>query len=67
MSTWILDQPPTHLKWTNLDIWLTTYPPLLVHVVIECPPTKEMIKLAIVFHVCFAFTPLFVTKELAFS
>ena len=37
MSTWTLNKPPTHLTWTNVDIWLTTYPPLLVHVVIECP------------------------------
>ena len=37
MSTWTLDEPPTHLTWTNMDIWLTTYPPLLVHVVIGCP------------------------------
>ena len=39
MSTWTLDEPPTHLTWTSVDIWLTTYPPLLVHVVIECPLT----------------------------
>ena len=41
MSTWTQDQPPTHLTWTNMDIWLTTYPPLLVHVVIECPLTLQ--------------------------
>ena len=37
MSKWTLDKPPTHLTWTDVDIWLTTYPSLLVHVVIECP------------------------------
>ena len=37
MSTWTLDKPPTHLTWTNMDILLTTYPPLIVHVVIEFP------------------------------
>ena len=25
MSTWTLDEPPTHLTWTSVDIWLTTY------------------------------------------
>ena len=29
-----------HLKWTIVDFLLTTYPPLLVNVVIECPLTK---------------------------
>ena len=41
MSTWTLDEPPTHLTWTNVDNWVTTYPPLLVHVVIECPLTAK--------------------------
>ena len=35
----LTDRPPTHLKWTNMDIWLTTYPPPLVQVVFECPLT----------------------------
>ena len=43
MSTWTLDEPPTHLTWTSVDIWLTTYPPFLVHVVIECPRIKMQV------------------------
>ena len=37
LSTWTLHWPPTPLKWTNVDIWLTTYPPPFVHVVFEWP------------------------------
>ena len=28
---------PTYPTQTNVDIWLTTHPPLLVYVIIECP------------------------------
>ena len=37
---WTLNVKPTRLKWTNLDIWLTTYPPHLVHMVFEWPPKR---------------------------
>ena len=43
LSTWTLDWPPTHLTWTNVDIWLTTYPTHLVHVVIEWSPWPAMV------------------------
>ena len=37
MSTWTFNEPPTHLTWTTVEILLTTYTPLLIHVVFECP------------------------------
>ena len=36
-STWTFHRPPRYLWWKFMDIWLTTHPPLLVHVVIERP------------------------------
>ena len=36
-STWTIDWLPTYITWTNVDIWLTTYLPHLVHVVCERP------------------------------
>ena len=36
-STWTFDCLPNYLTWTNVDIWLTTYLPYLVHVVCERP------------------------------
>ena len=38
-STWTFDCLPTYLKWTIVDIWLTTYLPHPVHEVFEQPPT----------------------------
>ncbi len=35
-----LDPPPP--GWTSVDSWLTPPPPLLVHVVAECPPTENL-------------------------
>ena len=35
LSTWTFELPPTYLTWTIVDIWLTTHPPNLVHVVYE--------------------------------
>ena len=37
LSMWTLKRPPTYLAWTIVDIWLTTHPPYLVHVVCEWP------------------------------
>ena len=37
LSTWTFKRPPTYLAWTIVDIWLTTHPPHLVHVVCEWP------------------------------
>ena len=31
--------------WTSVDFWLTPPPPLLVHVVVECPHSKTSSKL----------------------
>ena len=39
MSTWTLKWPTTYPSWTNVDIWLTTYPPPFVHMVFEWPLT----------------------------
>ena len=38
LSTWTFHRPPRYPWWTYMDIWLTTHPPPLVHVVIEWPP-----------------------------
>ena len=35
-STWTFKGPPPP-EWTSVDFWLTPPPPLLVHVVVECP------------------------------
>ena len=40
-STWTFDWLPTCITWTNVDIWLTTYLPHLVHVVCERPLNKR--------------------------
>ena len=37
LSTWTFELPPTYLTWTIVDIWPTTHPPNLVHVVFEWP------------------------------
>ena len=37
LSTWTFELPPTYLTWTIVDIWSTTHPPNLVHVVCEWP------------------------------
>ena len=41
LSTWTFMRPPTYPTWTNVDIWLTTHPPLLVHVVKVWPPSSK--------------------------
>ena len=35
LSMWTFGRAPTYLAWTIVDIWLTTHPPHLVHVVCE--------------------------------
>ena len=35
LSTWTFKLPPTYLTWTIVDIWPTTHPLNLVHVVCE--------------------------------
>ena len=35
LSTWTFELPPTYLTWTIVDIWPTTHPLNLVHVVCE--------------------------------
>ena len=35
LSTWTFELPLTYLTWTIVDIWSTTHPPNLVHVVCE--------------------------------
>ena len=37
LSTWTFELPPTYLTWTIVDIWPTTHPLNLVHVVCEWP------------------------------
>ena len=39
-STWTLKGPPSP-GWTGVDFWLTPPPPLVVHVVVECPLNKK--------------------------
>ena len=36
-STWTFKGPLPTPGWTSVDFWLTPPPPLLVHVVVECP------------------------------
>ena len=60
MSTWTLHWPPTHLKWTNVDIWLTTHPPPFVHVVFEWPLVHlDMIILLNFFYLAMKVTTIF--------
>ena len=44
LSTWTFELPPTYLTWTIVDIWPTTHPPNLVHVVCEWPQNQMKLK-----------------------
>ena len=58
-STWTFKGPPLPPEWTSVDFWLTPPPPLLVHVVVECPLitwAKSILKEHFLFSYIYVFT-----------